>query len=214
VQRRTSREGFVSSVQRLDVLFTKSLPGGGHARGGRPDRRTGDAREAPGGAIGLRRRTHPGPPKRRSDPPPVDLRALTCVSTKHIARRFPPRGTRRAMPFFRPVDRANPALLPSTVTSGRTRRRPPPRRRRPVARPPSPESETRSAGCPAPLPPRRQIGCPITVPPRPGWPVARPPLPETSDLGAADADPLPEMEPRLSGCPAPLAPSTPFTLTR
>lgn len=46
------------------------------------ERRAGPkTRTAPGGAASLRRRTHPGRPKRWSDPPSVERRALTCIST-------------------------------------------------------------------------------------------------------------------------------------
>jgi hypothetical protein len=144
----------------------------------------------------LRRRTLPGQPKRWSDPPLVDLRALTCVSTIHIARRCPPKGSRRAMPFFgQSTGRTRPWDRSARLLPGEPGEHMPPRRRRSVTRSPSPGAETRSAGRnPAPLPPRRQIGDPITVPPRPRRPANRPPLPETSDLGDRRTDlRLPEL---------------------
>ena len=168
-----------------------------HGPVGRPK-----TRAAPGGAASFRRRTHPGLPKRWSDPPPVDLRALACVST--FTSPVVPQGVRRAMPFSG-QSTGEPALLPfgapHRLPGGRCRpdhsgwrtnlRR---RSRNPVCR------------LPGPVAPRRHVGFPTTVPPRPRRPANRSPLPESPRLPRPVArSPRPEPRPRSAGCPAPLA---------
>ena len=116
-----------------------------------------------------------------------------------------PEGVSAGDARFRPVDRANPTLLPSTATIGRTRRRLPPRLLRPVARPPSPEwkpglsgePDSVAASAPDRFPdhgaaPTRLAGEPASVAgdPRPRCPLTR--------------TPLPELDPRWPGEPGPV----------
>lgn len=151
-----------------------------------------------------------------SDPPLVDLRALACVTTNpHCPSK--PRRDSAGNALFRPVDRADPALLPSTHPPGpkpgsicrpsdlgrRTGLRL--RSRGPVCRLPGSVASTAPHRLPddGPAPtsttdPKVGLRCRRALRPLP--PLARPPLPE---IGAP-----------VCRLPGPVGTTAPFTLTR